>query len=69
MDDPVFMYSLVMMAGVLLNIALSGAVIYVVVKVFGRSTPSTAHILRISTSMLQTTEDWKTDDAVGVPEV
>jgi hypothetical protein len=67
-DDPVFMYSLLMMAGVLLNIALSGAVIYVVVKVFGDRTPSTAHILRI-TSMLQTSEGWKNDDVVGVPEV
>jgi hypothetical protein len=78
-DDPVFMYALLMMAGVLLNFALCGAVSYVVIKVFGTSptaglpsagsSPRTAQILRMSTPVLQTSEQWKTINVVGVPEV
>jgi len=65
--DPVFMYALLMIAGVLLNFALCGAVAYVVVKVFGDPptaglpssgrSPRTAQILRINTGMLRTDAD------------
>jgi hypothetical protein len=52
MDDPVFMYTLLMMAGVLINITLCGAVICAVTKLCGGRNPRTTQILKISTALL-----------------
>ena len=54
MDDLLFIYPVLMVAGVLFNIVFFGGVIYLAVKALGGVDPRAAHLVKISTGLLGT---------------